>query len=143
MIEAHKELIIDTGFLIALFIKNDQYHQRASKRIKTLSDRKWVSTWAIITEVSHMLAREGAFNAIQKLLHLCENGGLFLWHIEMHHIPRLKELMDKYQDLPIDLADASLILLAEELGHGDIVSTDYRDFVSYRWKNHKPFSNLF
>ena len=51
--------------------------------------------------------------------------------------------MEKYQDLPIDLADASLIILAEEIGHGEIVSTDRRDFGTYRWKNHKPFFNFF
>ena len=55
----------------------------------------------------------------------------------------MQQLMQKYQDLPIDLADASLIILAEELGHGTIVSTDLRDFGTYRWKNYKPFSNLF
>jgi predicted nucleic acid-binding protein len=96
-----------------------------------------------MTEVSHMLAREKAFYAIQKMLGLCESGGLTLFHIDTQHIPRLKQLMEKYQDLPIDLADASLILLAEELGHGDIVSTDRRDFGAYRWKNQKPFTNLF
>lgn len=42
----------------------------------------------------------------------------------------------------MDLADASLVLLAEELGHGRIVSTDKRDFRTYRWKNHEPFTNL-
>ena len=143
MKETHKELIIDSGFLIALLNKNDQYHQQAIQQIKSLSDRKWVSTWAIMTEVSHMLAKEKAFHTIQRVLNLCENGGLTLFHIGIQHISRLKQLMEKYQDLPIDLADASLILLAEELGHGEIVSTDKRDFGAYRWKNHKPFSNLF
>jgi predicted nucleic acid-binding protein len=50
--------------------------------------------------------------------------------------------MKKYADLPMDLADASLVILAEELGHGRILSTDRRDFNAYRWKNHKPFQNL-
>ena len=40
------------------------------------------------------------------------------------------------------LADASLVLLAEHLGHGRILSTDERDFGAYRWKNRKPFKNL-
>lgn len=43
--------------------------------------------------------------------------------------------MKQYSDLPMDLADASLVLLAEEIGHGRIVSTDRRDFHTYRWKN--------
>lgn len=41
-----------------------------------------------------------------------------------------------------DLADASLVLLAEELGHGRILSTDQRHFRTYRWKHRKPFENL-
>lgn len=51
-------------------------------------------------------------------------------------------LMEKYQALPMDLADASLILLAESLNSGQILSTDKRDFRTYRWKNHYPFENL-
>ena len=51
--------------------------------------------------------------------------------------------MQKYRDLPMDLADASLVILAEELGSGQILSVDYRDFNSYRWKNTEPFQNLF
>jgi hypothetical protein len=35
----------------------------------------------------------------------------------------------------MDFADASLVLLAEHLGHGRILSTDRRDFHTYRWKN--------
>ncbi|MEE7624612.1 hypothetical protein V3O24_00415 [Methylobacter sp. Wu8] len=46
--------------------------------------------------------------------------------------------MHKYADLPMDLA----AILAEKLGHSRILSTDQRDFKTYRWKNHKPFENL-
>jgi predicted nucleic acid-binding protein len=42
----------------------------------------------------------------------------------------------------MDFADASLVVLAEHLGHGRIVSTDQRDFHAYRWKNQQPFQNL-
>jgi predicted nucleic acid-binding protein len=42
----------------------------------------------------------------------------------------------------MDLADASLVLLAEALGHGRIATTDERDFKTYRWKNRRPFTNL-
>jgi predicted nucleic acid-binding protein len=50
-----------------------------------------------------------------------------------------EELMQKYRDLPMDLADASLVILAEELGSGQILSVDYRDVNTYRWKNTEPF----
>jgi len=42
----------------------------------------------------------------------------------------------------MDLADASLIILAEHLGHGRILSTDQREFRTYRWKQRKPLENL-
>jgi len=56
---------------------------------------------------------------------------------------RIHELLEKYAGLPMDLADASLVILAEHLGHGRILSTDVRDFNVYRWKDNKPFENLF
>ena len=39
-------------------------------------------------------------------------------------------------------ADASLVLLAEHLGHGRILTTDEREFGSYRWTSRKPFHKL-
>ncbi len=50
--------------------------------------------------------------------------------------------MQKYRDLPMDLAEASLVILAEHLGHGRILSVDQRDFHTYRWKNTHLFENL-
>ena len=50
--------------------------------------------------------------------------------------------MEKYADLPMDLADASLVVAATELGEGRILSTDQRDFDTYRWKDTEPFHNL-
>ena len=70
-------------------------------------------------------------------------GKLHNFDLKQHHCQRIEELMEKYKDLPMDLADASLVILAEELGHGQILSVDYRDFNTYRWKNTEPFDNLF
>ena len=50
-------------------------------------------------------------------------------------------LMGKYADLPMDMADASLAVLAEQLNSGRILTVDRRDFSVYRWNN-KPFENL-
>jgi hypothetical protein len=72
-------------------------------------------------------AREGAFE---------------IFPLGPEHLPRALTLMAKYRDLPMDLADASLVILAEALGTGRILSTDPRDFEAYRWKNRHPFENL-
>ena len=52
----------------------------------------------------------------------------------------MAQLMKKNADLPMGLADASLVLLAEELGHSCILSTIQRDFNSYHWKKSSPLS---
>ncbi len=62
--------------------------------------------------------------------------------LDAAHIRRVCVLMDKYADLPMDLADASLVLLAEHIGEGRILSTDQRGFQAYRFKNQKPFQNV-
>jgi len=68
--------------------------------------------------------------------------GVGVFAMGADHLPRLTALMRQYGDLPMDLADASLVLLAEESGEGRIVSTDERDFHAYRWKSQHPFRNL-
>jgi predicted nucleic acid-binding protein len=50
--------------------------------------------------------------------------------------------MARYTNLPMNLADASLVLLAEHLGCGRILTTDKRDFGAYRFNSRKPLSNL-
>jgi uncharacterized protein len=69
--------------------------------------------------------------------------GVFdVWNPPELQYGRVPELMRKYANLPMDLADATLVLLAEHLGHGRILTTDMRDFGAYRWKSRKPFHNL-
>ena len=69
-------------------------------------------------------------------------GGIDVWNPPAEALARIPSLMRKYSALPMDLADASLLLLAEHLGHGRILSTDERDFGVYRWKSRKPFKNV-
>lgn len=138
-----QELIIDTGFFVALLYKSDAFHKKALQLRKKIEQRKWITTWPVLTEVCHLLAARGAQNQIAVLLQMLEKGGFSLFHLYPEHICRLLPILQKYNNLPIDLADASLVLLAEEIGHGTIVSTDLRDFETYRWKSRKPFHNLF
>src|SRR6185436_15658513 len=100
------------------------------------------TTWPVIAETSHFFIQKGNTQAAIMLINILENGLLELFHIEKKHYSIIRTLMLKYNGLPMDLADASLVILADELNSGDIVSTDQRDFKTYRWKNHRPFRNL-
>lgn len=77
-----------------------------------------------------------------RFLSALESNYIEISAISTQDLVRISQLIEKYEDLPMDLADASLVILAEKLGHGRILSTDIRDFKTYRWKNRKPFQNL-
>ena len=98
-------------------------------------------TWPVLTETCHLLlSRLGPVAQARFLQQVSAN-------VEVHEIgserlDTLAALMEKYRDLPMDLADASLILAATDLDEARILSTDRRDFNTYRWKDQEPFSNL-
>ncbi len=136
-----QEILVDTGFFLALNNPLDPDHQNAKSALKTFPRVQWITTWPVITEVCHLLWRYRP-TSIQSFLKSYENGGFDVFSLEKEHIARVCNLMSAYQDLPMDLADASLVLLAEAVGHGKILTTDRRDFSTYRWGNKKKFENL-
>jgi predicted nucleic acid-binding protein len=143
-------IIVDTGFWVALFNKKDQYHESAIETLAKYSSEPLITTWCVLTESCHLLLQRSSTKYIGvekqiKLMNLFQqNSEIFkLFEIKETHLERIKELMKKYESLPMDLADASLVILAEDSGNGRILSVDNRDFNTYRWKNKKPFTNLF
>ncbi|MFZ2726268.1 MAG: PIN domain-containing protein [Methylococcaceae bacterium] len=134
-------IIADSGFWIALADHRDKYHSLANQKIKSLNDNL-ITSFPVMTEVCHILLQRNGVKAQLNFIQAYQRGAFEVFQIENHHKNRLFELMSLYADLPMDLADASMVLLAEHLGHGKILSTDKRDFHTYRWKQTKPFTNL-
>ena len=134
-------VLIDTGYWCALANPKDKFHQRAMSVSKSLTEDP-ITTWPVITETCHIVQRELGASAASHFIKMLQDNEIEIFTIEKKHLPLIQRLIQKYADLPMDLADASLVILAEELGHGRILSTDQRDFKAYRWKNHKPFQNL-
>lgn len=132
-------VLIDTGFFYALADRDDDHHQKACELYHKYN-QSLATTWPVITETCHLLLSKLGDSSQEKLI----NG---LSHIEIFDldksmISRIEKLMNKYKNLPMDLADASLVILAEDSNNGNILSVDYRDFGVYRWKSQKPFNNL-
>lgn len=136
-------IIVDTGFWLALANRQDSSHQPAKNLFQSLKGERFITTWCVITETCYLLQNRVSVDAPKIFIHKVSTGSLQVFDLTPEHCPRIEELMQRYRDLPMDLADASLVILAEELGHGRILSVDYRDFNTYRWKNTKPFQNLF
>jgi uncharacterized protein len=134
-------IIADTGFWLALANRRDDHHAAALRALEALRE-KLVTTWPVMTETCHLLLARLGVQAELAFLRGLRDGSCTVFPIIEAHLPRIEDLMDQYSDLPMDLADASLVVLAEELGDGRILSTDNRDFRTYRWKQRKPFRNL-
>jgi predicted nucleic acid-binding protein len=136
-------IIIDTGFFLALANKKDESHQVAKQLFQKFINEIFITTWCVTTETCYLLQERVGIDAPKLFIQKIATGKLIIFDLKSSHCPRIEQLMEQYRDLPMDLADASLVILAEELGHGNILSVDYRDFSTYRWKNKKPFNNLF
>ena len=138
----HNNLVIaDTGYWVALGNIKDNFHFRAKDVLEHLTDIL-ITTWPVITGTSFLLRRSGGIGPQLAFMRAMGGGAARIFELKSYHFFKMETLMRKYQDLPMDLACASLVILAEELGHGRILSTDLRDFHTYRWKNYEPFENL-
>jgi predicted nucleic acid-binding protein len=134
-------IIVDTGFLYALLDRDDAWNARAVTASAAVKE-KWITTWPVLTEAVHLITKWlGAAPAIALLQDVAE-GDVVVWEMKTEGLRKLPSLMKRYEGLSMDLADASLVLLAESLGHGRILTTDQRDFQTYRWKARAPFENL-
>jgi hypothetical protein len=101
-----------------------------------------ITTWPVMTETCHLLLARVGYDALGRFVTKAREGAFELFALAPEHLPAIEALMAKFRDLPCDLADASLVIVAESIGSERILSTDARVFGTYRWKNHKPFKNL-
>jgi uncharacterized protein len=134
-------IIADTGFFVAINNANDADHVLATRTLEGLEEGL-VTTWPVMAETTHLLANRVGVDAMLAFMASARAGAFSLFELGTAHLTRIEALMRRYRNLPMDLADASLVLVAEEQGDGRILSTDRRDFRAYRWKNRKPFVNL-
>ncbi len=134
-------IAVDSGFLFALVDTSDAWHQRSLAHRGSLEEG-WITTWPVLAETCHLLGSRLGARFVAPLLDDVAARVIEVWDLPDDCLGELPKLVRRYQDLPMDLADATMLLLAEHLGHGRILSTDERDFKTYRWKQRKPFHNL-
>jgi len=132
-------ILIDAGPLIALFDKDDSYHEKIINFIKN-KKFKFITTTAVITEVSYMLN----FNIEVQILFFkwIMNEGVLIQEIQQKDVSRIVELTKKYRDRPMDFADATLVVAAEKTGIKQIISID-ADFDIYRLPKKVSIENIF
>jgi predicted nucleic acid-binding protein len=121
--------LIDAGPLVALVHRDDQWHEDCVGAARTLDDAL-VTVWPAFTEAMFLLG--SVLGGQGKLWEFTLLHALKFADLGEPDFPRMRELMRKYRDLPMDLADAALVRVAEREKIDRIFTTDRRDFELYR-----------
>lgn len=139
-----KQVIVDTGFIVAFFSEKDAYHELALKVEQSLGDEtQFVSTLFVIQEIFNLIkSRKDVKNAL-RFLEQVNLGFISLPKLPDDFFEKQRIVLKRYQDRNLDFADASLVVLADHLNLGEIVSVDFKDFSIVKWANgKKSFNNL-
>lgn len=121
--------LVDAGPLVALLHRDDRNHERCVAALRALRGPVG-TTWPVVSEAMHLL--RFSWTAQDGLWDLITDGALHLFPLDLSDVPRMRQLMQKYRDLPMDLADAALVRVAEREGVARIFTIDRRDFGLYR-----------
>ena len=133
--------LADSGYLVGLFNPKDHHHVRC-KAFFTTYTGKTITTWAVFTEVCALLThrRQRSFFAWADKAQAL--GYLRIESPPADAVAALWSMMDKYEDLPMDFCDASLVYLAVSLKIERIATLDLRDFSVYRLAGNKRFTHV-
>lgn len=129
--------LTDAGALKALIDRGESKHKDCLELLPALS-APLVTTWPCVTEAMHLLYYAGGWHYQQALWRLIGTRALLLHSASAEEVGRMQQLMDKYWDVPMDLADASLVAAAETRQLQRIFTLD-SDFRVYRIHNKQPF----
>jgi len=132
-------ILVDAGPLVALIHADDRHHQQCREALASLRE-PMITVWPAFTEAMYLLGFSS--DAQDALWQILDSDALRIGELNEEDYPRMRELMRKYHDLPMDLADAALVRLAERESIHRVFTIDRRDFQVYRPKGIRRFDIL-
>ncbi|MFZ5996326.1 MAG: type II toxin-antitoxin system VapC family toxin [Nitrospirota bacterium] len=129
-------ILIDTGPIVALFDKGDNYHKACLELLRTLKG-PLITTMPVLTEAFYLLGF--SWQVQEALWEFIGQEGLRIYNLNNDLFMRCRDLMKQYRDLPMDLADATLVAVAEAENSNTVFTLDQKDFKIYRTKHKKQF----
>jgi hypothetical protein len=130
-------VLVDAGPLVALLDQADPEHEECVATLKTLHD-PLITVWPAFAEAMYLLGR--SWRGQKALWSRLETEALALAPLDETDASRMRELMEKYRDLPMDLADAALVRVAERESLTEIFTLDRKHFSIYRPGRRRRFS---
>jgi predicted nucleic acid-binding protein len=124
-------MLVDAGPLVALLDADDSQHRVCVEIAQRLPPTPLLTTWPCFTEAMYLLGEVGGYPYQAVLWQLRTGGRLVLLDLAQEEADTMAVLMAKYRDTPMDLADASLMAIAEHRPLRRLFTLD-RDFFIYR-----------
>jgi predicted nucleic acid-binding protein len=122
-------ILVDAGPLIALIHRDDDHHEICKQALQKLK-QPLCTVWPAVVEAMYLLGF--SWQAQDALWQMLASEAILLAALEQADMQRMRELMKKYRDLPMDLADAALVRLAERENISTVFTLDRKDFSVYR-----------
>jgi predicted nucleic acid-binding protein len=122
-------ILIDAGPLIAIVKADDQHHAACVAALKKIR-QPLATVWPALTEAMYLLA--DVPHGQEAVWEMIARGVVQIKELGLADLPRIRELMRKYADRGMDLADAALIRVAEREGIRQFFTVDRKDFAVYR-----------
>ncbi|HEY3123460.1 MAG TPA: PIN domain-containing protein [Thermoanaerobaculia bacterium] len=132
-------MLVDAGPLVALIHADDRHHATCRQALERIRE-PLATVWPALTEAMYLLGfSSSGQDALWRLL---ERDAVKILPLDAGDVPRMRELMRKYRDLPMDLADAALVRVAEREKISRVFTIDRRDFEVYRPRGIRRFTIL-
>jgi uncharacterized protein len=131
-------ILCDTGGLLCLVDRSQPQHSAYIKAIARL-EKPLITTWACLAEAMYLAQKQGGWQMQKQISKFILGNLLAIYEIQSGDYYRLFALMAQYQDRPMDLADATLVLATEKTGVNQILTLD-SDFLFYRIADQESFN---
>jgi predicted nucleic acid-binding protein len=128
-------VLCDTGPFVSLIDSNDSSYAKCRVEFGRFSGTL-TTTWPVLSETLYLLTKQHLRELLWQFIF---NGGVDIVGPLTGDLPRIRALMAQYADLPMDFADASLVVAAERLNLRRVFTLDRRDFLLYRPRNVAAF----
>jgi predicted nucleic acid-binding protein len=132
--------LTDAGPLIAIIDGDEPEHAACLEALDRVA-LPLVTTWPAFTEAMYLLGRAGGIDGQRALWRLVATARLVLAELSPEAVERSARLMERYADRPMDLADATLVALAEERDLRTVFTLD-ADFRVYRLHGRRAFETI-
>jgi uncharacterized protein len=130
-------MLCDAGPLVAMVLRNDMHYRATRTFMESCANQQFITTWSCLSEAMYLVGRDEGWHAQTALFEMIERGLLEIHDSRPLELERMQELMARYQDTPMDFADASLISAAEVLDERTIFTFDHH-FRIYRFDDRTP-----